>query len=107
MSSIKSGRSIDELFEEAAGILDEPDTSNDAANASPKAGKTPTTNIAELATAVDVGNGYKCIDGIPSQGVHVNPPHPRGNQKRITVGEVTSPKTKQTIEDEADDRRRS
>ena len=74
MSSIKSGGSIDELFEEAAGILDEPDTSNDAANATPKAGKTPTTNIVELATAVDGGNGYKCKDGIPSQGVHVNPP---------------------------------
>ena len=75
MSSIKSGESIDELFEEAAGILDEPDTSNNVTNASPRAGKTPTTNIAELATAVDGGSGYKCKDGIPSRGVHVNPPH--------------------------------
>ena len=73
MSSIKSGESIDELFEEVVGIFDEPDTSNDATNTSPKAGKTPTTNIAELATAADGGSGYKCKDGIPSQGVHVNP----------------------------------
>ena len=74
MSSLKSGDSIGELFEEAAGILDEPDTSNNATNASPKAGKTLTTNIAELATAVDGGSGYKCKEGIPSQGVHVPPP---------------------------------
>ena len=74
MSTIKSGGSIDDLFE-AAGILDEPDNPNDVTHASPKAGKTPTTNIAELATAVDGGNGYKCIDGIPSQGVHVNSPY--------------------------------
>ena len=74
MSSIKSGELMDELFEEAAGILDEPDTSNNVTNASPRAGKTPTTNIVELATAVDGGSGYKCKDSIPSQGVHVNPP---------------------------------
>ena len=74
-SSLKSGESIKELFEEAVGILDEPDPSNKVTNTSPTAGKTPTTNIniSELATAVDGGSGCK-YNGIPSQGVHVTPP---------------------------------
>ena len=56
MSLLKNSDSIKELFE-AVGILDEPDTSNNVTNASPTAGKTPNTNIAELATAVDGGSG--------------------------------------------------
>ena len=61
MSSFKSGESIEDLFEEAVGILDEPGPPNKVTNASSTAGKTPTTNIniAELATAVDGGNGCK------------------------------------------------
>ena len=56
-------------------ILDEPGPSTKDTHASPIAGKTPTTNIhvAELATAVDGGNGSKYIDGTPSKGLLVIP----------------------------------
>ena len=64
----ESDESMEALFEEAALILSDKEESTP-----PMAGKTPTTHNygAALATAVDGGRGDLCIDGTPSQGLHV------------------------------------
>ena len=71
MAEIESGISIEDLFVEAVGILDEPASSHsrDTHHTSPKAGRTPTTNmhIAELATVIDGGNGSTYNYGIVFQ----------------------------------------
>ena len=111
MSSPKSADSIEGLFVEAVGILDEPCPSTKDTYASLIAGKaagildelcpstrntytspitskTPTTNIhiSELVTAVDGAKGSKYVDGTPSQGLLVIPPclNANGSRSRLT-----------------------
>ena len=71
--------SIAALLSEGACLLDSSCSSMEqtppkAKEASPKAGKTPTTpvRVADLATAVDGGNVAERNDSPPSQGGHVS-----------------------------------
>ena len=72
----ESVRKTEALLREAALVLEDQVPPQDTTLPT-AAGKTPTTSLYEaaLTTAVDGGSGDVCIDGMPSQGLHVVSPN--------------------------------